>query len=120
MNMRLYERAELERAWDIIRPFVTSHSEPVAWELESVHALGINDINNPEWVDAPLMLNGTPLDQNDDNVVPVFWGCGMTLQEAVTTADQKETIMSHAPVRMIVLDMKDEDVLSIFSDTARK
>lgn len=117
VTMRPYASADVERVRDITRPFVTTHGEPVAWGWESLHALGINDIDNPEWGDAPVMLNGTPLDQNDD-VVPVFWGCGVTLQEAVSTAHLKGTIMSHAPGHMIVLDVKDEDVFDISFDTA--
>ncbi|CAD0113994.1 unnamed protein product [Aureobasidium uvarum] len=113
VSMRPYERSEIERVRDITRPFVTTHGEPIAWGWDGMNSLGIADISKPDWGDAPLELDGQPLDRSNDNIVPVFWGCGVTPQEAVMRAGLKGTVLGHAPGHMILLDVKDEDVFGI-------
>ncbi len=62
------------------RAYTTTHGEPVAWGWDAVGELGINDITRPEW--------GTParpgwekaFDWDDEELVPVLWGCGVTPQ----------------------------------------
>lgn len=113
VSMRPYKRSDIERVRDITRPFVTTHGEPIAWGWDGMKSLGITDINKPDWGDVPLELDGQPLDSSNDDVVPVFWGCGVTPQEAVMRAGLKGTVLGHAPGHMILLDVKDEDVFSI-------
>ena len=45
--------------------------------------------------------------------MPVFWGCGVTPQLAVMSANSKGVVMGHAPGHMIVLDVKEEDVFNV-------
>lgn len=113
VSMRPYKRSDIERVRDITRPFVTTHGEPIAWGWDGMRNLGIADITNPDWGDVPLEMDGRPLDSSNEDVVPVFWGCGVTPQEAVMKAGLKGTVLGHAPGHMILLDVKDEDVFSI-------
>ncbi|KAI4723449.1 hypothetical protein E4T48_00094 [Aureobasidium sp. EXF-10727] len=113
VSMRPYKRSDIEQVRDITRPFVTTHGEPIAWGWDGMKDLGISDISKPDWGDAPLELDGQPLDPTNDDVVPVFWGCGVTPQEAVMRAGLEGTVLGHAPGHMILLDVKDEDVFSI-------
>ncbi|KAH0343531.1 hypothetical protein KCU81_g5122, partial [Aureobasidium melanogenum] len=113
VSMRPYKRSDIERVRDITRPFVTTHGEPIAWGWDGMKSLGIPDISRPDWGDVPLEMDGQPLDSSNDDVVPVFWGCGVTPQEAVMRAGLKGIVLGHAPGHMILLDVKDEDVFSI-------
>jgi uncharacterized protein YcsI (UPF0317 family) len=80
-----------------------------------VKRLGINDIIVPEYGEAPVTVEGLPLTQGigsgQDEIVPVFWGCGVTPQEAIQRANLQGTIMAHAPGYMVVLDIKDWDII---------
>lgn len=113
VSMRPYKRSDVESVRDITRPFVTTHGEPIAWGWDGMKHLGISDINKPDWGDAPLEIDGQPLDATNEDVVPVFWGCGVTPQEAVMRAGLKGTILGHAPGHMILLDVKDGDVFNV-------
>jgi uncharacterized protein YcsI (UPF0317 family) len=113
VSMRPYKRSDVESVRDITRPFVTTHGEPIAWGWDGMKNLGIQDINKPDWGDAPLEIDGQPLDPTNTNVVPVFWGCGVTPQEAVMRAELKGTVLGHAPGHMILLDVKDGDVFDV-------
>ncbi|GME22639.1 uncharacterized protein LTHEOB_7841 [Neofusicoccum parvum] len=112
VSMRPYPRAAVERVRDVTRPYVATHGEPVAWGWDAVARLGIADVNVPDWGDAPGTAGeGEPLRFGDEENVPVFWGCGVTPQEAVMRARLPGTVMGHAPGHMIVLDVKDSDVM---------
>jgi uncharacterized protein YcsI (UPF0317 family) len=112
VSMRPYSETQIERVRDITRPFIATHGEPIAWGWDAVESLGIKDIDKPEWGDAPTTLKGDPLSTRrsctDD--IPVFWGCGVTPQEAVMRAGLEGTIMAHAPGHMLVLDCRDWDI----------
>ncbi|KAK8195308.1 DUF1445 domain-containing protein [Phyllosticta capitalensis] len=111
VSMRPYKKADIETVRDVTRPYVTTHGEPVAWGWDAVKALGIETINNVDWGEPPVTADGEPLTEGDEENVPVFFGCGVTPQEAVMRADLSGTIMGHAPGHMIVLDIKDDDVI---------
>ncbi|KAL1652262.1 hypothetical protein SLS58_000389 [Diplodia intermedia] len=111
VSMRPYPRARIPAVRDATRPFVAAHGEPVAWGWDALGELGIADVNAPDWGEAPVMADGvTGLTEGDEENVPVFWGCGVTPQEAVMRAGLEGTVLGHAPGHMIVLDVKDEDV----------
>ncbi|CZR63693.1 probable protein ycsI [Phialocephala subalpina] len=119
VSMRPYRRSEIEAVRNVTRPFMATHGEPLAWGWEAVQQLGIKDIDQPEWGDAPLTLDGRPLGQcerGEDEEIPVFWGCGVTPQEAVMRAGLQGTIMAHAPGHMLVLDCRDWDIMKEPSD----
>ncbi|KAJ6789001.1 hypothetical protein PWT90_06694 [Aphanocladium album] len=122
VSMRPYRRKDVEQVRSITRRFGATHGEPIAWGWEAVRSLGIRDVDVPEWGDAPLTEDGKPLgetreqgardEEDEDEEVPVFWGCGVTPQEAVMRAGLKGVVMAHAPGHMLVLDAKDEDIVS--------
>jgi uncharacterized protein YcsI (UPF0317 family) len=111
VSMRPYRRSEIEEVRDITRPYIATHGEPIAWGWDGMKKLGIKDISTTLWGQAPLTLDGKPLVEGDEDNVPVFWGCGVTPQEAVINSDLEGTVMSHAPGYMLVLDCRDWDVV---------
>jgi len=111
VSMRPYLRKQIEEVRNITRPYVATHGEPIAWGWDAVNKLGIKDLNEPEWGDRPLTLDGRPLGEEDDEVVPVFWGCGVTPQEAVMRANLQGTVMAHAPGHMFILDVREQDII---------
>ncbi|SMQ51276.1 unnamed protein product [Zymoseptoria tritici ST99CH_3D7] len=116
VSMRMYRKSEVEKVRDITRPYVATHGEPVAWGWEGMRGLGITDVNDVQWGDPPLTGEGKPPvefveTKRLDGYVPVFWGCGVTPQEAVCRAKIPGVVMGHAPGYMIVLDVKEEDIL---------
>lgn len=113
VSMRPYKKADIEKVRDITRPYIATHGEPIAWGWDAVKKLGINNLAEPDWGAAPLTLDGRPLGDmfGDDENVPVFWGCGVTPQEAVMRAGLEGTVMGHAPGHMLVLDCRDWDII---------
>lgn len=134
VSMRPYARRDVDRVRAITRRFGATHGEPIAWGWEEAGArLGIRNVDEPEWGDAPLTLEGKPLgeeyierrrrrtetmdgkglgdEDGEEEEIPVFWGCGVTPQEAVMRAGLKGVVMAHAPGHMLVLDAKDEDIV---------
>lgn len=114
VSMRVYPASQIEKVRDITRAYATMHGEPLAWGWDAVERLGIKDIDVPEWGDAPLGISGQPLGQSlgSQDEVPVFWGCGVTPQDAVMRASLKGTVMAHAPGCMVLMDVHDSDVVT--------
>ncbi|KAL1960875.1 hypothetical protein VTO42DRAFT_5858 [Malbranchea cinnamomea] len=112
VSMRPYHVSEIEAVRNITRPYAMTHGEPIAWGWEAVEQLGIADIDKPEWGDAPLTGDGRRFGlRTEEDVVPVFWGCGVTPQEAVMRANLPGVVMAHAPGHMLVMDVKDDNIL---------
>jgi len=115
MSMRMYHKADVERVRDITRSYVATHGEPIAWGWDAIARLGIEDITKPEFGNPPVLQDGALLGTSTANgsadVIPVFWGCGVTPQEAVRQAALKGTVIGHAPGHMILLDLRDWDIL---------
>ncbi|OJD12486.1 hypothetical protein AJ78_06926 [Emergomyces pasteurianus Ep9510] len=112
VSMRPYALDQIDDVRLITRPYVGTHGEPIAWGWDAVRDLGIENIDCPEWGDAPLAIDGNPFGSTTErNVVPVFWGCGVTPQEAIIRANLQGVVMAHAPGHMLVLDVKDGEVL---------
>ena len=78
----------------------------ITWAMPRVHgapihigdpeAIGIHDINKPDFGDAVTIKPGE---------TPVFWPCGVTPQ-AVVMQSKPEIVITHAPGHMLVLDVK--------------
>jgi len=115
VSMRPYRKRDIEKIRDITRPYVATHGEPIDWGWEAVARLGIKNISLPDYGEAPVNSNGTELvpgeGVGDEELIPVFWGCGVTPQEAVQRAGLEGTIFGHAPGYMLVLDVRDWDIL---------
>ncbi|KAI1107292.1 DUF1445 domain-containing protein [Jackrogersella minutella] len=113
VSMRPYKVADVEKVREITRGYNAMHGEPIAWGWDAVQKLGIRDIDTPEWGDAPMTEDGRPLGEVvGSDEVPIFWGCGVTPQEAVMRADIRGTVMAHAPGHMLLLDCTDSDIAS--------
>lgn len=112
VSMRPYKMEDVERVRDITRAYVATHGEPVAWGWDGARALGIEDVARVQWGEASLRLDGSgqPFDEKEEGYVPVFWGCGVTPQNAVIAAGLEGTVMAHSPGHMLVLDVREEDV----------
>ncbi len=112
VSMRPYAAADIERVRAITRRFAATHGEPVAWGWDAADALGIADIACPEWGEPPLRAADVePFTEADnDGYVPVFWGCGVTPQNAVMAAGLDGVVVAHAPGHMLVLDLQDHEV----------
>jgi len=113
VSMRPYKRSEIETVRDITRPYSMTHGEPIAWGWDAIQKLGIKDIDSPEWGSPPLTEHLKPLGSavGDEDNIPVFWGCGVTPQEAVMRAGIKGKVMAHAAGHMLVLDCRDWDIV---------
>ncbi|KAJ4387527.1 hypothetical protein N0V93_008122 [Gnomoniopsis smithogilvyi] len=112
VSMRPYKVEDIERVRDITRPYVATHGEPIAWGWDGMKQLGIADIKDVQWGEQSLMLDGSgkPFDESETGYVPVFWGCGVTPQNAAMMAGLEGTIMAHSPGHMIVLDVREHEV----------
>ncbi|KAI2607799.1 DUF1445 domain-containing protein [Hypoxylon sp. NC1633] len=115
VSMRPYKKADIPRVREITRAYNATHGEPIAWGWDALERLGIRDIDSVDWCDPPLTTDGRPLGQvwGSDDDVPVFWGCGVTPQEAVMNADIQGTAISHMPGHMLVLDARDDDITGL-------
>jgi len=114
VSMRPYKRSEIGEVRKISRPYVATHGEPIAWGWDAVEKLGIVDIDKPTWGDAAMTMDGRPLgeEMGNEDEIPVFWGCGVTPQEAVMKAGLEGSVMAHAPGHMLVLDCRDWDIVT--------
>jgi len=114
VSMRPYRKQDIDQIRAITRKYLPTHGECVAWGWEAVKKLGIENIDTPQWGDAPLTIDGRPLGNmfGDEDNVPLFWGCGVTPQEAVMRASLEGTVMGHTPGHMLVLDCLESDVLA--------
>jgi uncharacterized protein YcsI (UPF0317 family) len=115
VSMRMYRPTEIEKVRDVTRPYITTHGEPIDWGWDAVRRLGIKDITQPEYGDAPILSDGSLVPQSVDSgaeeYLPVFWGCGVTPQQAVMQAGLQGRVLGHAPGHMLVLDIQDWDIL---------
>lgn len=75
------------------------HGAPV--HIGDPAALGIENLDQPDYGDPPVMEPGD---------VPVFWACGVTPQ-AVVAQSRPELAITHAPGHMLITDAADSDYL---------
>lgn len=112
VSMRPYRIEDIEKVRDVTRPYVATHGEPIAWGWDGMKSLGIADIRDVQWGEQSLRLDGSgmPFDMLEEGYVPVFWGCGVTPQNAVMMAGLEGMVMAHSPGHMIVLDVREHEV----------
>jgi uncharacterized protein YcsI (UPF0317 family) len=84
---------QVARAVQVTARFPAVHGAPL--QVGDPGALGIVDLDRPEWGDPPRIEAGD---------VPVFWACGVTPQ-AVAMAARPELMITHAPGHMFVTDI---------------
>ena len=77
VTMRMIAENQLEKAFMISSQYPDHHGAPV--HIGDPTRIGINDIMKPDKGDPPMERNGG---------VPVFWACGVTVQEAIFSASK--------------------------------
>ncbi|CAN8105386.1 unnamed protein product [Discula destructiva] len=114
VSMRPYKAEDIEKVRDITRAYVATHGEPIAWGWAGMKQLGIADIKEVQWGEQSLMSEGSGrlFDETETGYVPVFWGCGVTPQNAAMMAGVEGLVMAHSPGHMIVLDVREDEVFS--------
>jgi len=93
VSMRPMSPADAIEAVRICDRFPLAHGTPI--HLGDPSRIGIVDINNPDYGDAPDMQLGD---------IPVFWACGVTPQAAISKA-RPAFAVTHAPGYMLVTDI---------------
>jgi uncharacterized protein YcsI (UPF0317 family) len=93
VSMRPFKPKDAIRAIEITSGYPQAHGAPV--HFGNPQAIGISDVGAPDF--------GDPSPVAEDEV-PVFWACGVTLQQAVEFA-KPDFAITHAPGRMIVTDI---------------
>jgi uncharacterized protein YcsI (UPF0317 family) len=98
VSMRPFKPADAIRAVQITSRFPSVHGAPV--HLGHPHAIGIADINKPDYGDA------VPVGADE---IPVFWACGVTPQSVIAAARVPFAI-THAPGLMLVTDLMNKQL----------
>ena len=94
VSMRPMKSADAIRAAVVTAAMPRVHGKPV--HIGDPDAIGIKDINRPDYGDAVTIKEGE---------VPVFWPCGVTPQAALMAAAPRFAI-THAPGHMFITDIK--------------
>lgn len=94
VSMRPMLPEEAIRAALITGAMPRVHGAPV--HIGDPAAIGIADVNKPDFGDAVTMREGE---------VPVFWPCGVTPQ-AVVMNSKPDIVITHAPGHMLITDVK--------------
>lgn len=93
VSMRAIARADIERTSEITARFPHAHGAPIHVGDPSV--LGIADVENPDWGEAPGMQDGE---------VAAFWACGVTSHLALLNA-RLPLAITHHPGSMLITDL---------------
>ena len=96
VSMRPMTPEQAVRAVQVTTRFHLTHGAPV--HIGSPEALGIKDLNKPEFGDPVTIHAGE---------VPVFWACGVTSTLAALSA-KLPLVITHALGHMFVSDLRDE------------
>jgi len=94
VSMRPMPADQVIRAVSITASMPRVHGAPI--HIGDPAAIGIRDINHPEFGEAVTIRDGE---------IPVFWCCGVTPQSVVMSAKPPLAI-SHAPGHMFITDIK--------------
>ena len=98
VSMRPIPADLVERARTVTARYRRAHGAPV--HVGDPIALGISDINIPDFGDPPEVRAGE---------VPVFWACGVTPQMALRQA-RPDIVITHAPGYMFITDIRDTEL----------
>jgi uncharacterized protein YcsI (UPF0317 family) len=96
VSMRPIPPDQVSRAVQVTSRFPATHGAPV--HVGDPSAIGIADIHRPEFGNPPDIHPGD---------VPIFWGCGITPQNAALNA-KLPLMITHAGGHMFVTDVPDE------------
>ena len=90
--------SDVSRVVQITSRFPAAHGAPV--HIGEPSAIGIKDILRPEYGDVVKLQDGE---------VPVFWGCGVTPQEAILRS-RPSLAITHSAGHMFVTDLRDQEI----------
>ncbi len=97
VSMRPIPQEMIVRAVQVTSRFPDTHGAPI--HIGDPAAIGIRDINNPEFGESVEIKPGE---------TPVFWACGVTPQ-AVALNCRPPLMITHAPGKMFITDRRDSD-----------
>lgn len=95
VSLRMIPAEQVSDAVRISSRYPAVHGAPVY--IGDPAALGISDLQNPDFGDPPV---------TEDGDVPVFWACGVTPQ-AMVMQSRPELAITHAPGHMLITDQQD-------------
>jgi uncharacterized protein YcsI (UPF0317 family) len=101
VSMRPIPTAMISKAVTASARFPNAHGAPV--HVGDPAALGIADVNRPDWGDSVGIQAGE---------VPVFWACGVTPQ-AVALASKPSFMITHSPGHMFITDLPNHALAAI-------
>jgi uncharacterized protein YcsI (UPF0317 family) len=93
VSMRAIPAGLVATAVQVTARFPSMHGAPI--HIGDPAGMGIQDIHQPDYGDAPVI---------EDGDVPVFWACGVTPQAAAVAAALPFAI-AHAPGQMLITDV---------------
>ena len=99
VSMRMMTPADAIRAVQITSRFPNVHGAPVHFGLPE--QIGIADIMQPDYGEPPPIVR--------DDLVPVFWACGVTPQSVVLEA-RLPLVITHKPGSMLITDKWNADL----------
>lgn len=95
VSLRMIPASQVATAVRVTSRYPAVHGAPV--HIGDPALIGITDLDNPDFGDAPLHESGD---------VPVFWACGVTPQ-AMVMASRPPLAITHAPGHMLITDARD-------------
>lgn len=101
VSMRPIRVADVDRAIAISAQYPHAHGSPI--HVGDPLAIGIADLDAPDW--------GVVCHVGDDEV-PVFWGCGVTPQNAVLQA-RPPLCITHTPGCMLITDVSEHELVPV-------
>ncbi len=99
VSMRPFKQSDIDQVIAITKRFPRVHGSPV--HVGDPLAIGIADINAPDFGDGPEIRDGE---------VAVFWACGVTPQVAIEMA-RPEICITHKPGHMLITDRLNADFM---------
>lgn len=81
VTMRPFKKELLENLIKITKRLKAVHGSPIYYGWEFKEKLGIEDLKNPRWGDVT---------EFEDDEIPVFWACGLTLVSVLESSDNLE------------------------------
>ncbi len=99
VSMRPIKPSDVEKVDAICASFPHAHGAPI--HVGDAQSIGISDLTQPDWGDAVSIKDGE---------IPVFWGCGVTTQNALERA-RPELCITHSPGAMLITQI-DENLNS--------
>jgi uncharacterized protein YcsI (UPF0317 family) len=98
VSMRPFKGSLIPKVIEITSRMPSVHGAPI--HVGDPKAIGINDINTPDFGDAVRI---------EDGEIPVFWACGVTPQ-LVALESKPDFMITHSPGYMFVTGIKNEDL----------